>query len=47
MQKRLKLRKRLCRNNVENASKKNADDYVIATNKSYSIKYFVNQCCNI
>ncbi len=25
--------------------KKKADDYVIATNKSYSIKYFINQCC--
>ena len=27
-------------------SKKGADDYVIATNKAYSIRYFVNQCCN-
>ena len=26
--------------------KKGADDYVIATNKAYSIRYFVNQCCN-
>ena len=25
--------------------KKRADDYVIATNKAYSIRYFVNQCC--
>ena len=25
--------------------KKKADDYVIATNKSYSIKFFINQCC--
>ena len=25
--------------------RKKADDYVIATNKAYSIKYFVNQCC--
>ena len=30
---------------MENASEKKADDYVIATNKSYSIKYFINQCC--
>ncbi len=25
--------------------KKNADDYVIATNKTFTIKYFVNECC--
>ena len=25
--------------------KKKANDYVIATNKSYNIKYFINQCC--
>ena len=46
-QKRLGTCKRLCKGNVVNATTKKPDDYVVATGKQYSVKYFINLVCKI